>query len=228
MRGRLGKRDKMMRIDSTAGWTLGSLDKNTRNAFTTDPARAQNTTSTPTKQATRPPAHVQADVRNTEDQPEEPKTTFERIAEVGFSTFVTELEAEKREKLREKILREMGLSAEDLAKMSPEQRDAIEKLVAEEMKRRMAAASLMNNNEADNQTGENAPQTGANGLTLPFGKLALGPMGGNGSDPISGGNGFVGMGLGPLLALQEVQDSAHAQSARTDGAKPGQNDRDDG
>ncbi|RED52332.1 hypothetical protein [Aestuariispira insulae] len=67
-----------------------------------------------------------------------------KIKEVGFRTYVEELNKEKLEELREKILQSMGLSEEDLAGMSANQRAAIEKMISEEMQRQMAANSLAN------------------------------------------------------------------------------------
>ena len=43
--------------------------------------------------------------------------------------------------MREKILEQMGLSEEDLAKMPPEQRDVVEKTIAEKIKEWLLAGS---------------------------------------------------------------------------------------
>jgi hypothetical protein len=43
--------------------------------------------------------------------------------------------------MREKLLEDMGLSEEDLAKMSPEQRDAVEKTIATKIKEWLLAGS---------------------------------------------------------------------------------------
>lgn len=43
--------------------------------------------------------------------------------------------------MREKILEQLGLSEEDLAKMSPEQRDTVEKTIAARMKEMLLAGS---------------------------------------------------------------------------------------
>jgi len=73
-------------------------------------------------------------------------SAIDRIRAVGFRAYAEEVKKEKMEELRRDILREMGLSEEDLAKMPPEQRDAIEKMIAQEIARRLAAL-----NEADDK-----------------------------------------------------------------------------
>ena len=206
-----------MRIDNYTGWITGLSMKNKPDAQPSDPSGAYGAGHASDAKGTRSSAHVQADARNNEAEPEREKTAFERISEVGFSKFVAQLEVEKLEKLREKILQSMGLSEEDLSNMSSEQRDAVEKLVAEEMKRRMAAASIMNSEEQQSQQG--AYTQGKKALALPFGNLA--------NDPIGGSMGNASMGLGPLLALQAVTDAQGTERAAENAVKPGQNDRDD-
>ena len=77
------------------------------------------------------------------------REAISRIKEVGFRTYVEELEKEKLEELRKEILQAMGYSEADLEKMSAGQRAQIEKLVDEEIRRRLAANSLANKGEAD-------------------------------------------------------------------------------
>lgn len=72
------------------------------------------------------------------------------IKEKGLVTYMIEIQ-EKR--LREEILAAMGLTEEDLGKMPPEQRAAIEKIISEEIQKRMAAESMLekgDDNMADN------------------------------------------------------------------------------
>ncbi|WP_022665187.1 hypothetical protein [Desulfospira joergensenii] len=71
------------------------------------------------------------------------------LKEEGFIGFFKKIQEEKMEELREKILKEMGLTEEDLAKMPPEQRAAIEKIIAKEISKRMSAQSAM---EEDKET----------------------------------------------------------------------------
>ncbi|MEK9673696.1 MAG: hypothetical protein VW268_14535 [Rhodospirillaceae bacterium] len=79
------------------------------------------------------------------DQPDKKNADFELIRERGFRAYAEEVEKEKMSQLREKILHRMGLSEADLERMPTEQRDQIERLIAQEIQRRMQA-----NAEADN------------------------------------------------------------------------------
>ncbi|MCD6073496.1 MAG: hypothetical protein K0Q70_379 [Rhodospirillales bacterium] len=69
--------------------------------------------------------------------------TLAEIHEKGFRTYAKEVNDEKLAELRKKILEQMGLSEEDLAKMSAEQRTMIEKMIAEEIRERLAAQAEM-------------------------------------------------------------------------------------
>lgn len=66
------------------------------------------------------------------------------IKEKGFATYVKEMEEEKLKKMREEILRSMGLTEDALAKMEPEARATVEKLVSQEIQKRLAATSAVN------------------------------------------------------------------------------------
>ena len=72
------------------------------------------------------------------------------IKEKGLLNYLKELEEEKKAKLREEILTAMGITEEDLADMPAEERAAIEKIVEDEIKKRMAANQLMNQDENKN------------------------------------------------------------------------------
>ncbi len=67
----------------------------------------------------------------------------------GFTGFFKKIQEEKMKELREKILEEMGLTEETLAKMPPEQRATIEKMIAKEIAMRMSAESAL---EDDKET----------------------------------------------------------------------------
>jgi hypothetical protein len=69
------------------------------------------------------------------------------IKEKGLVSYIMELHDEK---IREEILASMGLTEEDLAKMSPEQRAAIEKLIADETQKRLTAESLLQDGDSKN------------------------------------------------------------------------------
>jgi len=62
------------------------------------------------------------------------------IKEKGLVAYIMELHARR---LREEVLESMGLTEEDLGKMPPEQRAAVEKTIAEEIQKRMAAKSIL-------------------------------------------------------------------------------------
>ncbi|HEY9163975.1 MAG TPA: hypothetical protein VIN57_05125 [Magnetovibrio sp.] len=148
------------------------------------------------------------------------KSDYERIVEHGFGKFMEDLEARKREKLREKILGEMGLNEEMLSKMSPEQRGEIEKVVAEEIRRRMEAAAQMNGETKAPHTDQNKDAQGQDGMAgaqkkgLPQGVP-------QGVPPVMSN----GMGLGPLLALQESSEAKGELPTREQHGEPGRNDR---
>jgi len=69
------------------------------------------------------------------------------IREKGFVGFFLDLQAKKLEELREKMLNSMGITEEDLSKMPPEQRSAIEDIISEEIKKRLAAGEIMENGD---------------------------------------------------------------------------------
>lgn len=75
------------------------------------------------------------------------ESDFAAIREKGFVGFFKELQAKKLEELREKILNSMGITKEELSKMPPEQRSAIENIISEEIKKRLAAGEIMENGE---------------------------------------------------------------------------------
>jgi len=92
-----------------------------------------------------------ASAAGVEEEQEEP-SLIERINDKGFVAFAEELQQEKIKELREQILKAMGYSQEDLEAMSPEQRAEIEKIVDNEiMKRMMANAALKEENQGQNQ-----------------------------------------------------------------------------
>ena len=69
--------------------------------------------------------------------------TMKQIEEKGFQAYAKDMNEEKLAELRKKILEKMGLSEDDLAKMSADQRNMIEKMIAEEIRERLAAQAEM-------------------------------------------------------------------------------------
>lgn len=66
------------------------------------------------------------------------------IKETGLVAFIME---QREKRIREEILASMGLTEEALAKMPPEQRALIEKLISEETQKRLTAEALMQNGD---------------------------------------------------------------------------------
>ncbi|SDE36316.1 hypothetical protein [Rhodospira trueperi] len=116
------------------------------------------------------------------------------IKEKGFRTYVEELEKEKIEKMREELLRTMGLTEEDLEEMTPEARAAIEKRIESEIQKRLAAASLVNDQD------KKGPQAAGRSLLMQT-VFGAGTLPG-GLDTGAG----AGVGRDTLLAVQEVGD----------------------
>lgn len=186
-------------------------------------ARLSDAANRPTTH--REPGHVPVDKADAEKREraalyDAEKTPFQKIVEKGFSKFMEEMEAEKLKELREKILGAMGLTEEMLSNMSPEQRAIVEKSVAEEIRRRLTAAAEISAQEKHAANPQNDPS-----------KVLSNPISGGGTDPqaiknsASKGLGFGNkMGLGPLLALQEVEQKLDVERP----SKPGQKDHKEG
>ncbi|GEO82882.1 hypothetical protein [Pararhodospirillum oryzae] len=101
---------------------------------------------------------------------------FDVIKSKGFQAYVKDLEAEKIKELREKLLSQMGLSEEDLANMSPEQRSAIEDTIAQEIQRRLATNSMANQGDSD-ETGSSQGNRAQSATRLGLAMVANGPGG---------------------------------------------------
>ena len=133
--------------------------------------------------------------------------TLREIQEKGFQAYAKEINDEKLAELRKKILDQMGLSEEDLAKMSGEQRNMIEKLIAEEIRERLAAQAEM---KAKGKDGEE------NGIDA---NGAVGPDGVTPADKaakvMAEANAPNGVGPGmTLIRAMEVRDHLTAQDER--------------
>jgi hypothetical protein len=95
---------------------------------------------------------MEAAEKETED--ERPNRFADDLAEIkekGFSAYVRDLEREKIEEIRKEIMARMGLTEEDLAKLSPEQRAMIEDIIAQEIKIRLGASSLEKNDYSESK-----------------------------------------------------------------------------
>lgn len=77
--------------------------------------------------------------------PEEKKEENAELAyirEHGFTTYVKEIEERKIEEMRAKILKSMGLDEESLAEMEADDRQAIEKAIADAIEQRLNGNTL--------------------------------------------------------------------------------------
>ena len=133
---------------------------------------------------------------------EEP-TAIDEIREKGFLAYVEEVHARKMEELRAKILETMGLTEEELRALPAEQRQAIEDIIAEKIRRHMMTDSATN--------GGNGPFTvltgdGASGFDSAAPPGADGPT----------GNGFD-TGLALLQAIEQVNSTFEKAKDRSDG-----------
>jgi hypothetical protein len=85
------------------------------------------------------------------------------IREKGFGSFVKEMQQDKMKKLREEILRGMGLSEDDLSKMDPNRRAETERMIADKIRQRLAAQSVVQSDGPGAQAGNSPPQVLAGG-----------------------------------------------------------------
>jgi len=116
------------------------------------------------------------------------KALIDEIRDKGFVAYAEEIKEKKKEELRAKILDEMGLNEEVLAKMSPEQRAEIEKMISAEVLKRMTAESELKRMEQG----------------LPNTQMSIAQIDN------------AGVGLGPLLALQEADLQAEGKTPDKD------------
>lgn len=118
---------------------------------------------------------------------------IEKIKKVGFRQWAEDLNKEKLKELREKILDEMGLTEDDLAKMDAGSRASIEKLINDEIQKRLAAASVGADKKKNASAGD-----GASGFSQTAASLVAQAKAE--STPVSGS----GPGSGPGAATSTV------------------------
>ncbi|WP_033068692.1 hypothetical protein [Thalassospira australica] len=97
---------------------------------------------------------------NSQPLPEDKKEENAELAyirEHGFTTYVKEIEERKIEELRAKILKSMGLDEETLAKMDAEDRQAIEKAIAETIEQRLNGNTLAEAELGASKDGDESP-----------------------------------------------------------------------
>jgi len=116
------------------------------------------------------------------------KALIDEVRDKGFRQYVDDLEEKKKEDLRKKILAAMGLTEADLAKMPSEQRAEIEKMIKAEILKRMTAETELKRLEKG----------------LPIDQMGIAQIDN------------AGVGLGPLLALQEADLQAEGKTPDKD------------
>ncbi len=103
---------------------------------------------------------------------------FEFIREHGMRAYVEEVHKQKIEELREKLLQAMGLTEESLSELPADQRLAIEKMIAHEIEKRMAAESMINGGpERQGQNMKTASVGGINSQNLLAAQIMSGDTG---------------------------------------------------
>lgn len=89
---------------------------------------------------------------NTDAENERPNRFAGDLAEIkdkGFMAYVWDLEKERIEEIRKEILDRMGLTEEDLATLSAEQRAMIEDIIDREIRIQLGASSMKKNDDPD-------------------------------------------------------------------------------
>ena len=105
-------------------------------------------------------SEILADQKTRKDDPN--KEDIEYIREHGMRAYAEEVHKQKMEELREKILEAMGLTEEALSEMPADQRLAVEKMISQEIQKRMAANSLMN--DGPESKGQSSQQASTGGI----------------------------------------------------------------
>lgn len=136
---------------------------------------------------------------------------LDEIREKGFANYAKEVQDKKLEELRKKILGEMGLSEEDLAKMDGDKRAAVEKMVAEEMRKRLAA---LNSDNTDGVDGTKKIADTSVVAGTPAAQSAAAAQAGAAPNAVTGGSG-LGLDTALLQVLQEVQEQTAATQQET-------------
>lgn len=125
---------------------------------------------------------------------------IDEIRDKGFRVYVEEIHARKMEELRARILESMGLTEEELRALPAEQRQTIEDMIAEKIRRHMMTESATN--------GGNGPFTGIVGD-------GVAPAG----DESTGGDTATGNGFDTGLALLRAIELTNAPPDATDDGK---------
>ena len=134
------------------------------------------------------------------------QSAIERIREIGMSAYAEEIKAQKieemKEELRKLLLGEMNLTEEKLDKMPPKQRAAIEKIIEDEIQKRLAAMGDIEDDDGKKR-GILGHRTDQNPDVVEL------------KSDVVIRNGEFGAGIGVLLALQEAE-TANSTNPKTE------------
>jgi len=87
--------------------------------------------------------------------------TMKEIQEKGFQAYAKDINDKKLAEMRQEIRKNMGLSEDDLQKMSPQAQASIERMISEEIRERLAANAQLNGKD---QKDKNDGTAGVDGL----------------------------------------------------------------
>ena len=144
-----------------------------------------------TNQATKATDRVLANSKSKNAAAPE-KTVLDEIRDKGFTAYSKEINDKKLEDLRAKILGSMGLTEEEFAKLPFDQQQIISKMVDLQMQKYTTAeAALSQNNKEALNLHDVKPMANVKSNTTQIDS--------------------AGVGIGPLLALQEVEQAAEQE-----------------
>ena len=134
---------------------------------------------------------VKSFLQNNDERSSSIEDLMEQFRKKGFKGLFKAIEEEKIKKLREELLGKIGLTEEKLADLPPEQRAKIEKLISEEIQKRMALGSIENKESDKGFLNEN-PQADI-------------------ADMFSESGAFAGSPFDPFLKLMPLSDLKDGQ-----------------
>ncbi len=135
------------------------------------------------------------------------QSDIERIREIGMSAYVDEVKARKIAEIRKEILKAMNLTEEMLAQLPSSQREQIEKIIAMEIQKQMAAMNAVENDDKK-KIGEPGPGYSPNQQS----KIDV-------RTEVISRTTDIGPGIGVLLALQEAETANNANNKSEEGSK---------
>ncbi len=100
------------------------------------------------------------------------KSAMDFIREHGMRAYAEEVQRQKLEELREKILEAMGLTEEDLAQLPADRRGQIEQMIADQIRQQLAANAVINSEE-DAGSGTTVAQALAAGPAFSTGAVLM-------------------------------------------------------